>query len=158
VQQREGAQRWARLVAYADGLRRSLSGRLEPDEAEDVAQEAILRASLSTTAVPPGAQGAAWLHRIARNVAIDRWRHDRRLVPLEIAAHVSAEPDTSAVRIDVEFAIAQLRPNERRLLASIASGARYSELARQEGVDDSVIRQRVARARARVLAALREGT
>ena len=157
MQQREGAQRWAWLVAHAEGLRRSLHGRLEPDEAEDVAQEAILRASLSTRAMPPGAQGAAWLHRIARNVAIDRWRHDRRLVPLEIAAHVTAEPETSAARIDVEAALKQLRPNDRRLLALIAAGARYSEIAHAEGVDVTAIRQRVARARARVLAALREG-
>jgi DNA-directed RNA polymerase specialized sigma24 family protein len=108
--------------------------------------------------MPPGAQGTAWLHRIARNVAIDRWRRDRRLVPLEIAAHVSAEPETSAGRIDVEVAIARLRADDRRLLAAIAKGARYGELARKEGVDASVIRQRVARARARVLAALQGGT
>jgi len=158
VQQREGAQRWARLVAHADGLRRSLRGRLEPHEAEDVAQEAILRASISTKAMPPGAQGVAWLQRIARNVAIDRWRRERRMVPLEIAAHVTAEPETSVGRIDVEVAIARLRPDDRRLLAAIASGARYGELAREEGVDATVIRQRVARARARVLAALREET
>jgi len=158
VQQRDSAQRWAWLVAHADGLRRSLRGRLEPAEADDVAQEAILRASLSTNGMPPGAQGTAWLHRIARNVAIDRWRRDRRLVPLEIAAHVSAEPETSAGRIDVEVAIARLRADDRRLLAAIAKGARYGELARKEGVDASVIRQRVARARARVLAALQGGT
>jgi DNA-directed RNA polymerase specialized sigma24 family protein len=44
------------------------------------------------------------------------------------------------------------------LLELIAGGARYSELARAEGVDASVIRQRVARARARILATLREGS
>lgn len=158
VQQRESTQRWAWLLAHADGLRRSLRGRLARDEAADVAQEAILRASLSTNAIPPGAQGAAWLRRIARNVAIDRWRHDRRIVPLQIAAHVTAEPETSAGRIDVEVALRRLRPDDRRLLALIASGARYSEIARAQGVDASVIRQRVARARARILAALREGS
>lgn len=156
MQRRESAQRWARLVEHVDGLRRSLVGTIGTHEAEDVAQEAILRASQSTSVVPSGAQGAAWLRRIARNIAIDRWRHDRRLVPLDIAAHVSAEPESSAGRVDVEVALAHLRPDDRRLLALIASGVRYSELARAERVDVSVIRQRVARARARVLAALRE--
>jgi RNA polymerase sigma factor (sigma-70 family) len=158
VQQRENAQRWAWLVDHVDGLRRSLRGRLETHEAEDVVQEAILRASLATNAAPAGAQGAAWLHRIARNIAIDRWRRERRLTPLEIASHVTVEPDASPGRIDIEVALKHLRPDDRRLLGLIASGARYSELALKEGVDVSVIRQRVARARARVLAALREGS
>jgi RNA polymerase sigma factor (sigma-70 family) len=157
VHQRESAERWAWLVEHGEALRRTLRGRLGVDEADDVAAEAILRAGRSTDPVPSGARRAAWLHRIARNVAIDRWRRNRRLVPLEIAAHVTAEPDTSAARIDVEVALQQLRPGDRRLLAQIASGARYSEIAREEGVDVSAIRQRVARARARALAALREG-
>jgi RNA polymerase sigma-70 factor (ECF subfamily) len=156
MHQRESAERWAWLVQHGDALRRTLRGRLRADEAEDVASEAILRAARSTDAVPPGARRVAWLHRIARNVAIDRWRRDRRLVPLDIAAHVTAEPETSAARVDVEAALKQLRPGDRRLLALVAAGTRYSEIARAEGVDASVIRQRVARARARALAALRE--
>jgi RNA polymerase sigma factor (sigma-70 family) len=158
VQQPESAQRWAWLVEHVDALRRSLRRRLEPHEAEDVAQEAILRASLATNAVPAGARGAAWLQRIARNIAIDRWRRERRLVPLEIASHVTVEPEASAGRIDVEVALKRLRPDDRRLLILIAKGARYGEIARAEGVDATVIRQRVARARARALIALREET
>jgi len=156
MHQHESAERWAWLVEQDDALRRTLRRRLRADDADDVASEAILRASRSTVSVAPGARRTAWLHRIARNVAIDRWRRDRRLVPLEIAAHVTAEPETSAARIDVEAALKQLRPNDRRLLALIAAGARYSEIAHAEGVDVTAIRQRVARARARVLAALRE--
>jgi RNA polymerase sigma factor (sigma-70 family) len=158
VQHRESAQRWAWLVEHVDGLRRSLRGRLEPQDADDVAQEAILRASLASNAMPAGAQGTAWLQRIARNIAIDRWRRERRLAPLETAHHVTVDPETSAGLIDVEVALRRLRPDDRRLLASIARGVRYSELARAEGVDASVIRQRVARARARALAAIREGS
>jgi RNA polymerase sigma-70 factor, ECF subfamily len=157
MHQDESAERWAWLVEQGDALRRTLRRRLRADDADDVASEAILRAGRSTVSVAPGARRAAWLHRIARNVAIDRWRRDRRLVPLDIAAHVTAEPEASADRIDVEVALKQLRPNDRRLLALIAAGARYSEIAHAEGVDVTAIRQRVARARARVLAALREG-
>ena len=156
MHQRESAERWAWLAAQGDALRRTLRRRLGADEAEDVASEAILRAGRSTVLVPPGARREAWLRRIARNVAIDRWRHERRLVPLEIAAHVTAEPNPSAARIDVEVALKRLRPSDRRLLALVAAGTRYSEIARSEGVDVSAIRQRVARARARALAALRE--
>ena len=156
MQQPESAERWAWLAEHGDALRRTLRRRLGVDEADDVASEAILRAGRSTVSVPPGARRAAWLHRIARNVAIDRWRRDRRLVPLEIAAHVTAEPNMSAARIDVEVALKRLRSSDRRLLALVAGGTRYSEIARSEGVEVSAIRQRVARARARALAALRE--
>jgi RNA polymerase sigma-70 factor (ECF subfamily) len=154
VHDRETTERWAWLVEQGDALRRALRGRLATSEADDVASEAILRAGRTTDAISPS---AAWLRRVARNIAIDRWRRDRRLVPLEIAAHVTAEPDTSPARIDVEEALKQLRPGDRRLLAQIAAGMRYSEIAREQGVDVSAIRQRVARARARALAALREG-
>src|SRR2546423_3224402 len=156
MHRRESAERWRWLAEHGDALRRTLRRRMEPNEADDVASEAILRAGRSTVSVPPGARRAAWLHRIARNVAIDRWRRDRRLVPLEIAAHVTAESNASAARIDIEAALVRLRPSDRRLLALVAAGTRYSEIAHAEGVDVSALRQRVARARARALAALRE--
>lgn len=158
MQQSDRTQRWAWLVAHVPGLKRSLRGGLKADELEDVAQETILRASLAANAVPTGTQGVAWLNRIARNIAIDRWRRERRLAPLNIADHVDAGPDASVGRIDIEVALKRLRASDRRLLTLIASGTRYSELARAEGVEASVIRQRVARARARVLAALKEGS
>jgi DNA-directed RNA polymerase specialized sigma24 family protein len=100
----------------------------------------------------------AWLNRIARNIAVDRWRRERRLAPLDIASHITVGPEAAVGRIDIEVALKGLRPSDRRLLGLIAGGARYSELARAEGVDASVIRQRVARARARILATLREGS
>jgi RNA polymerase sigma-70 factor, ECF subfamily len=149
-------RRWAWLAEHADALRRSLGGRLDSNEADDVAQEAILRASATASPLPPGPRGGAWLHRIARNIATDRWRRERRLVPLDIAAHLIVEPELSDTRIDLAVALKQLRPSDRQLLTLVSTGIRYSEIARMEGVDASVIRQRVARARARVLALLRE--
>jgi RNA polymerase sigma-70 factor, ECF subfamily len=149
-------RRWAWLAEHADALRRSLGGRLASDEADDVAQETILRASATAGPLPLGPRGGAWLHRIARNIATDRWRRERRLVPLDIAAHVTVEPELSDTRIDLAVALKQLRPSDRQLLTLVSTGIRYSEIARMEGVDASVIRQRVARARARVLALLRE--
>ena len=152
----ERARRWTWLVEHADGLRRSLGRGMPAEDAEDVAQEAMLRAALASKAVPAGTQGVAWLHRIARNIATDRWRHDRRLVSLDIAAHVTARPETSETKIDVDVALKRLRGRDRHLLALIAGGTRYAEIARTERVDVSVIRQRVARARARLLEQLPE--
>jgi RNA polymerase sigma factor (sigma-70 family) len=152
------AQRWDWLVARVPGLQRSLRRGIDAHDAEDIAQEAILRAALATRAVPPGPEGVAWLHRIARNIAVDRWRRARRVVPLDIASHITVGSEASDGRIDIEVALKRLRPSDRRLLGQIAGGARYSELARAEGVEASVIRQRVARARARILATLKEGS
>jgi len=155
VHRREKAERWSWLAAQGDGLVRLLRRRFGGD-AEDLAQEAIVRAGASGRPVPTGAQGVAWLRRVARNVAIDRWRQQRRLAPLDLAEHVAVDPEADG-RLDIEAALGRLRRGDRRVLGLIAAGMRYAEIARAEGVDATVIRQRVARARARLIALLMEG-
>jgi RNA polymerase sigma factor (sigma-70 family) len=151
----ERSERWRWVVRYADDLRHALRGRHSPSDADDLAQETLLRVAVSTARLPEGSAATALLRRIARNVAIDRWRRERRLVPLEIAAHVPAlELDQELG--DLTPALHRLQRSDRRLLAQLAAGERYADLARAEGIDPSVIRQRAARARARVIAAILE--
>lgn len=51
----------------------------DTDEAEDIAQEALLRLWRSASTMEIGAGGAGpWLRRVASNLAIDRWRATRR--------------------------------------------------------------------------------
>ncbi|MGH2378705.1 MAG: RNA polymerase sigma factor [Candidatus Limnocylindria bacterium] len=155
MQRREKAERWSWLAAQGDGLVRLLRSRFGAD-AEDLAQEAIVRAGASDRPVPTGAQGVAWLRRVARNAAIDRWRRHRRSAPLELAQHVAVHPDADG-RIDIEAALGRLSRGDRHVLGLIATGMRYADIARAEGVDAAVIRQRVGRARARLIALLMEG-
>jgi DNA-directed RNA polymerase specialized sigma24 family protein len=146
-------ERWGWIAEQADGLRRALRRRYPADQADDLTQDALLRAAAASS-VPKGSR-AAWLQRIARNLAVDRWRSERRLVALDTAVHVPAR-EVGSTSGDLADALRRLERNDRVLLARLAAGARYAELARIEGVAPAVIRQRAARARARVLALLME--
>lgn len=150
------AERWPWLASHAVALRRALDRRFAADEADDIAQETILRVARSTAPIPQGPQAELWLRRVARNIGIDRWRREQRVAPLSLAMHVPAMPDATAERMDVEAAIGRLRPGDRRLLRLVASGVRYSEIAHRERVGTPAIRQRVARARARLVQLLTE--
>jgi RNA polymerase sigma-70 factor (ECF subfamily) len=152
----ERVDRWAWLAARSEVLRRSLTGRLSPWEVDDVTQEALLRAATSTTGVPGGSDGARWLARVARNIGIDRWRRRRREVAIDTAAHVPALPDAAAERIDLEAALGRLSRSDRHLLELVAAGLRYDEVAKGERITVVTVRQRVARARARLLTQLKE--
>jgi DNA-directed RNA polymerase specialized sigma24 family protein len=152
VEEHVRPERWTWLAEQADGLRQALRRRYPADQADDLTHDALLRAE-EASSVPKGSPGA-WLQRIARNLAVDRWRSERRLVALETAVHVPAREIATAR--DIVDAVRRLRRSDRVLLTRLAAGARYAELARIEGVGPSVIRQRAARARARVLAHLME--
>jgi RNA polymerase sigma-70 factor (ECF subfamily) len=49
-----------------------------PDDAQDVVQEAFVKAFCAASRWDGAADPAPWLSRIAVNVAIDRWRRNRR--------------------------------------------------------------------------------
>ena len=51
------------------------------EEAEDVVQEALLRAWRARESFPDGAGLRAWLYRIATNACLDAIRRSRRRVP-----------------------------------------------------------------------------
>jgi RNA polymerase sigma-70 factor (ECF subfamily) len=82
----------ARLLPRA--LRHAARVLGDPVEAEDVAQEAMLRLwRAATTWRQDGpARPSTWLHRVVANLAVDRLRRNGRAVGLETDA-VEAEPD-----------------------------------------------------------------
>lgn len=55
-------------------IRRSVSGIVGPDEAEDIAQETFIRAARSWKEFEGRSSRATWLRRIATNLALDRLR------------------------------------------------------------------------------------
>lgn len=85
----------------------------DPVEAEDVAQEAMLRAwRIASRWDPTGAKFSTWLHRVALNLCYDRLRK-RRTAPLEAApepedptpsaqAMMEAQDDRAALRAALE--------------------------------------------------------
>ncbi|MBZ0153849.1 MAG: sigma-70 family RNA polymerase sigma factor, partial [Planctomycetes bacterium] len=151
--------RFARLVA---GLCRVLGpGNL--DLAEDVVQEAMLRALRSWPVDGVPDQPEAWLCRVARNLALDSLRRQRigRRVEQELAAWATADDRTAGPEPD-SIADDTLRmlflashpavPADARvpLLLKTVCGFGVPAIARALLQKDATIAQRLVRAKAKL--------
>jgi RNA polymerase sigma-70 factor, ECF subfamily len=142
----------AGVRAFARGL---LNDRTA---AEDVAQEAFLRAWRGLAAFRGDAAFATWLYAIARQVALDEAR--RPAVPtvpveqvLELADRRAGDP---VLRGDLERALGALEPAQREaFLLVVILGLSYQEAGGMTGCPAGTVASRVFRARRRLAAALR---
>ena len=148
------------LVRTEEGwLTRRLSRALGGDThaAEDLRQEAFVRAWRSLPRDLDPHRQRAWLRRTAANLAVDelRRRGRRPLAAIESAGDLAAatgaeEPDAA------REALATLTPNERLLLLlRFDSGFRHAEIARLLDSSEEAVRKRVGRARRAFLLAYR---
>ncbi|MCA9641854.1 MAG: RNA polymerase sigma factor [Polyangiaceae bacterium] len=147
----------------------SLLVRMTKDSAlaEDLTQEAFIRLARSAPKLLPDTRLDAWLMTVARNLALDhfRWRRMHRALTSDTSVGESfAKPETPFARVAlsqtqrrVEQALGLLNDEERELLLSVGvSGSTPSELARTLGLSAGVVRKRLSRARARLLALLEQ--
>lgn len=141
------------------GLTRRLTSVLGGDRhaAEDVSQEAFVRAWRRLPRdLDAGAQ-RAWLRRTADNLAIDelRRRLRRPATDLDSVAPIAtavAAPEPDGAREALE----RLDPHERFvLLLRFSGGLRHVEIARLLDISEEAARKRVARARRAFVAAYR---
>ena len=135
--------------------------------AEEVVQETFIKALRQWPSRGVPDNPAAWLHRVARNQALDILRRDRRLVPgdetlIDIATPGQAGLDTSLDQLDHELRDDQLRlificchPDLSReaqvaLTLKMVGGFSVSEIAHAFLQPDSTIAQRLVRAKKRI--------
>jgi len=148
-------------VLYRCALR--ISG--SHDQAEDLVQETYRIAFERWRTLRDPAACRAWLLRILRNLHVDELRRSRRLVPLEgEASDVPAPPSlgdperAALARLSlerVERALARLSSDSRWLFSlREIEGLSYAEIAEVLAVPIGTVRSRLARLRARLLAAL----
>lgn len=127
------------------------------DEAEDVAQETMLRALCRSGGVDLTGSPRPWLYFVARNVGIDQHRR-RRPVPTDgdvLSALVPPVPDEAVAvvtRGDVVRVLGQAmrrlcRRDREVLVLHEVEGMGIPEIARRDGVTPNAIRQRLFRAR-----------
>ena len=105
----------------------------------------------------PGFRGAAafgtWLHRLAVNVVLMRWRTDGRrgetALPDDGEAGTVAIRDASpALRMDLETAIAALPPGARQVLVLFdIEGYGHAEIAHMMGIAEGTSKAHLFRAR-----------
>jgi len=131
-------------------------------QAEDLTQDAFLKAYLALADGEPPDNPRAWLYRIATNTAIDHIRRSGRLgwVSLDRLAHLLRGADTAA-RVEaaepLQAALAALAPNDRAILMLFAhAGLRAPEVAEVLGITPAAARKRRQRAREAFTRAYRE--
>ena len=131
----------------------------DPGEAEDIAQEALMRAKENLRSLRSADRAEAWLFRICRHAAIDhaRARRVRRAVWAPMPADGGpppvlepAERPAHPVRLDL-----RALPSHQRLLVSLhyERGLSHPTLCRMTGLLPSALRVRLFRARGALSAA-----
>jgi RNA polymerase sigma-70 factor, ECF subfamily len=126
--------------------------------AEDVAQEAFLRAWRGIAGFRGDAAFSTWLYSITRRVVLEHTR--RRVlptVPLDQAPAVSAPGGIDLdLRGDLQRALAALEPAQREaFLLVCVLGEPYAVVSAMTGVPTGTVASRVFRARERLAAAMR---
>jgi len=139
------------------------------DAAEDVGQEVFLRLLRRPEAYDPRRPFRAWIQTVARNLCHDRWRRDSTRARYQHAAvherafgprPVDAPPDGAAhaeAQAELRRAIAELPPKFRD--AYVLCGVRglsYEEAAEICGCPAKTVSTRLARARKRLVARMKE--
>lgn len=136
--------------------RRSLSLGVDRDDAEDVAQTALLRAwrSIEALDMPEPGRMCSWLDTIARNVVIDLARQRARRPIGEFDEDLADEVSVAAqveVRVILDGALEALRalPDALRepLVLSVVDGLTTAQIAERLGIEPATARQRISRAR-----------
>ena len=123
----------------------------DPDIAEDVAQEAVVRLVRVQREAPVKAP-RAWLYRTATNMVRDQSRHDamrrRRPIPVEADVPVTPEQDLDRAETirEVRAVLERIPPRDRELLILRESGFRYREIAEVIGVKEQSVPVLAARA------------
>jgi RNA polymerase sigma factor (sigma-70 family) len=143
-----------------DGCYRRLVGELyvvlgSLPEAEDVVQDAFAQAFRRWPKLRGYDEPAAWVRRVALNLASNRRRSlgRRELAVARIAGGLRAEPDLSTDLIELTEALAALPFDQRTaLMLHHVAGLPVASIAAELGIPGGTVKARLSRGRA----ALRE--
>ncbi len=122
----------------------------DEERAADILQDTFVRALRALDMHSPPPNPAAWLYRIAANLAYDVLRRRRRLrwLPLSGTEHAPAFESNVALTESVRDCLARLRPNEAEaLLLYEYAGLSCIEIAALSGEEATAVRMRLYRAR-----------
>lgn len=145
----------AQMIALIPSLRafaRGLCGNR--DLADDLAQEAMIRAWAARDSFTPGTNFRAWMYMICRNQFYTTVRRNARVASWdpEMAERILVAPAGQHASIelsDVEKALQKLPAEQREMLMLIgAGGASYEEAAEIAGCPIGTVKSRLARGRA----------
>jgi RNA polymerase sigma-70 factor (ECF subfamily) len=117
------------------------------DTASDLTQEVFLRVSRATIPEADEAGSRAWVFRIARNLALNHLRDERRR-PAEAEPADRSEPATQELAIALRQALGRLQPLDRDVfLLRETAGLSYQDIAGACEITVEAVRARLHRAR-----------
>ncbi len=147
----EAAYRWL-LERYRTRVVRLATHVLRRDgEAEDVAQEAFLRAFRHLPSFHGQGRFSAWLFRIVVRLCLDRQRSARWAAETseQIVPPAASFSDTADTRLLVGMLLDQLSPPMRAaLILREMEGLEYDEISHALGIPVGTVRSRLHTARA----------
>lgn len=145
------------LRAYARALESNHA------RADDIVQEALMKAWTARDRFEPGTNLKAWLFAIIRNVRISQFRKTKwETEDVDgVCAAAQSAPATQELRmtlLEVEEALRLLPEEQREAIVMIgASGLTYEEASAVAGVSVEALKSRVARGRRALAELLRSG-
>ena len=140
------------VLPHLRAFARGLSGR--SDFADDLVQEAAIKAWTARERYQPGTNMRAWTFAILRNHYLSELRRSRRQTDLDEGAVermlvMDADQEGPLHLDDMEAALQKLAPERREAVLLVgASGFSYEEAADNAGCPIGTMKSRVARARA----------
>ncbi len=161
---RGDADAFVALCAPLEGMvyRHCLSVLKNPADAQDAAQETMLKAFRAMSRFRAESQVATWLFRIAHNVCLDWLKKPgarRENVSLDALREAGFDPPdenpthesaclAAGERERLSGAVAKLPPDQQALLLlRYGDGLSYDQLARTLGLSDGTVKSRLNRAR-----------
>lgn len=132
------------------------------DLADDLAQEAMMRAWASRHTFKVGTNFKAWLFIILRNRCYSMAKKNSRFVTWdpEAAERILVAPSTQHVGIDlmdVQRALDKLPTEQREMLMLVAADMSYEEAAEITGCAIGTVKSRIARGRVALKRLLSDG-
>lgn len=143
------------FTAHREGIFRYLCRIVGREDARELTQEVFLR--VTRTTVPQTDEGGrrAWLFCIARNLALNHVRDDRRRGETAETAGDPAFPPTQALAVALREALDRLSPVDRDVfLMREVGGLSYSEISFACQLTPDAVRSRLHRARQELRRAL----
>ncbi|HEX9492720.1 MAG TPA: sigma-70 family RNA polymerase sigma factor [Thermoanaerobaculia bacterium] len=132
-------------------------------DADDLLQITYEQAFRSWRTLRDARAGRAWLFRIARNAAVDRFRRESARPEIELVGSEGFEvegplPSDPVESMDLEAALSRLPADQMEaIVLSDLWGFTYEEIAAISGCAIGTVRSRISRGRARLLKVLRSG-
>ena len=127
----------------------------DPHRAEDLTQEAFIRAWEKLAQFRGESAFATWLHRLTVNVVLGDLRSRGRWASQQVEISDSPALETAATpprptrkKVDLERAIAELPPQARTVFVLFdIEGYRHNEIARLTGISEGTSKAHLHRAR-----------